>query len=288
MKRLTPFSHLTADFYHYEKGATTAVWLPKKLRPEGILRVTGNSCSPKPYEPLGWIANLEQFQDETGLSAVLGYIGISAEVNGREGEMRFPRIETIAKRIAALNRQLPVEHTLPKVSVVPGGIADELLCAQLLKEDSVIVADGTGRKTAPDNPIIAAHDLAYHLAPRLAMGPSSREIVADQIAIMMDLPTRDLDGQTPYGRYLRAADTALAAPILSAEKFLPGDVRPRRHTPGAADALYELSNAVHEIGGETAASMQPEPKDCVRLGQLDIEHVRYVAENIAAARNPLI
>lgn len=289
MKRLTPLNCLTADYYNHAKGATTAVWLPKRLRPEGVVRISGNNCSPKPHEPLGWIASLERFQNETGLGTILGYIGISAEVDGREGEMRFPRIETIAKRVAALNRRLPDGHTLPKVAVIPGGMASELLYSQLLKEDTVVLADGTGRKTAPDNPAIAAHDLAYHLAPRLAMDPRSREIIADQIELVMDLaPSRDIHGMTPCGRYLHAADTALAAPTISAEKFLPAGMRPYGYTPGTADALHELSAAIYAIGGEAAASIQPGTKACIRLGQLSVEHVRYLGENISASREPLV
>jgi len=274
------FARLTASYYEKQPQGPVAVWMPGRFRETGVLRARTRDGVYTQQDPFDWIVSTRHFQTCTGLGPLLGRLGITTELEGgKDAQMNFPHPQVIAERAAAINRTLPEEHGLPKVVVHHGATINGRPFLESLRDDTVLLADGGQPRPGHRmglNALIAAHDIATHLASRLAMDPASRAVLGEQCRNVLDDPGVPLyrGGPTRVDELAGRIDKFVAPPNLGPWQFgcphepLPFDVT------GSAAVLNQLSNV--EVGGIRI------PRDVIdELGELSVAHVRFLGEHVA-------
>jgi hypothetical protein len=291
------YTQANADYWAASHNVVKAVWLPDSARRAGKFVVDARRADCEAHSvgelvSLGWIDYFRKFQDHTGLGPVLNYLGFAAAVSkapGRgdplhtKGEVTFAPMPEIIDRVSDLNRNLPAAHRLPQLELRRGGVIPGQDYLEARAEDVVLVADGTG---GGRNALTAAHDLVFHLPPKLAFDPASRQpfkkLAAMTLALPHDTPG-DYPGETLIDTVARKYDSFESPHYLSANHVAASDgasgyTMKHEQATGTRRALTDLNTFAgsHDFPGWAALSSET-PED---LGAQCVAHVAYLGRHM--------
>jgi hypothetical protein len=265
----------TADYWEvrYDRKYREGIWLPTSANPEGFIQT-------------------DQWQDEyhagsyhhdhakilsrvahgSPLGAVLGYVGIRAQISDRvrgtiSSKVYFPNVTTLIERATKLNESLPRNHTVPEFTPHNGDYtARDFLKALANGQVLVATSESATKERDGASARAAAHDMTFHIPYWLALPPSAVKRLEDRATDALCATPEDAietDSIVPTlktGQVMRDIDSGISAFGMSNVLL---------------DSYASASNKFSDVFATNSRATSPIMEE-IR------EHVTYLSEHITA------